>query len=263
MPTEDKKMIYYHHGTPIYYTIKGEGPHLVLLHGFLESSQIWSALAVDWSKRRTVVTIDLPGHGKSGVLDDNATMENMATAINSVLSYNSIKKATVLGHSMGGYVALALAELFPDFMDGLILLNSTTLADSAERKLNRRRAVTILDQNPRAFISMAISNLFTSAGQVQFASEIARLKDTALGFPVAGIQAAVKGMMVRKDRTQVLHNFRAKKLLITGGQDPIVPLAEAKNISKKTNTKLVILDGGHMSWCENEQEIVKVLHLID
>ena len=90
--------------TQLYYTSKGIGNPIVLLHGFLESSNIWNFFIPSLSEKRQVICIDLPGHGKSGNLDEVHSMELMADAVYHVLSHLKIEKVTLVGHSMGGYV---------------------------------------------------------------------------------------------------------------------------------------------------------------
>lgn len=256
-------MIYHHDDTPIYYTLSGEGPHLVLLHGFLESSSIWDGMLASLEERYTVLTIDLPGHGKSEGLADVHTMALFATVVHSLLRALEIYRATFLGHSMGGYVALAMADLYPHTVNRLLLLNSTPAADSKERKQNRKRALKVLAQNPTAFVRMAIANLFTPEAQARHSATIAQLQQEALRFPVEGIQAAIRGMIVRPDRSDVLRKFAKNALLLAGTNDLIVPIADLRTVSETTGAPVRELEGGHMGWCENSSKIEEILHFID
>ena len=140
-------MITYYNETPIHYTVKGKGPSLVLLHGFLLSPSIWVDIAPILSKKNKVITIDLPGHGKSGCIADTHTMEMMAEVVNYILEENKIDQASFIGHSMGGYISLAFAEKYESKINTLVLLNSSTEADSSERKINRDRAIKIIKHN--------------------------------------------------------------------------------------------------------------------
>lgn len=249
-------MIYHYNGVPIFYQHTGNGPDVVLIHGFLERSVIWFRWLPELTKNHKVLTLDLPGHGKSGCLSDTHTMEQMADVVYSLFQHLSITSATVVGHSMGGYVSLALAERHGSLIKRLVLLNTTTRADNEERRANRERALAVISENKRLFINTAIDHLFTENAKLNFASEISTLKEQARGFPVAGIAAAIRGMMDRKDRTEVLKNFRRKKDILCGDKDPIVPLAESKEIAAITNSDLRILKGGHMSWLENISDLL-------
>ncbi|MEZ4778272.1 MAG: alpha/beta hydrolase, partial [Flavobacteriaceae bacterium] len=157
----------------------------------------------------------------------------------------------------------AFTELFEEKVSKLILLNSTSEADSKERKVNRNRAIGFIQKEKKSFLGMAISNLFSENSKICYSKEIEWLKKEALLFPTEGIIANIKGMRDRKSRTFILKEFSKEKWLICGENDPIIPVTSSKSISKKTNTNLKILLGSHMSWLENEAEIVKFLLFID
>ena len=112
----------------IYYQIQGSGPVLVLLHGFLEASFIWDGFVDLLSKSHQVVTIDLLGHGKTTVSAPIFTMEVQAEMVHEVMKKENITQAHLVGHSMGGYIALAFLEKFPEMVQKITLLNSTSIA---------------------------------------------------------------------------------------------------------------------------------------
>ena len=89
---------------------EGEGEPIILLHGYLESLNIWDEFLEELSKRFRVVSIDLLGHGKTGNIGQIHTMDMMADAVNFVLVHLDISKCTMIGHSMGGYVTLAFLQ---------------------------------------------------------------------------------------------------------------------------------------------------------
>lgn len=224
---------------------------------------MWKDIAPMLSKKHRVLTIDLPGHGKSGVLSEIHTMEDMANAVRAVIVHLKIDDVQLIGHSMGGYVALAYIELFEANVSGLILLNSTPAEDSVERKENRDRALSVITKNPRAFISMAVTNLFAESSQIKYTSEIKALKEEAIQFPVEGIIATIRGMKVRKDRTSVLKKFRKTKIMVCATEDPIVPFEVCAIWAKFCGASLKKVSGGHMSHLEQKDEIVKLLHFIE
>jgi pimeloyl-ACP methyl ester carboxylesterase len=255
-------MIFHFKNVPIHFETFGKGPAIILLHGFLESSTMWKPLIPELSKNNHVITIDFPGHGKSGVISETHSMELMAEVVNEVMQNLQISSATFIGHSMGGYVALAYAELFPEKVEKLILLNSTPIADSEERKENRDRALKVIDQNPQAYISMAIGNLFAESSREKFAAAIENLKTEAYSFPLEGIKAAIRGMRDRKDRTEILKNFNKEKYLVLAEEDPILPFLEVKEVAEKCNASVKIIGGGHMSLVENLNSVAEYLHFI-
>ncbi|MDP2687887.1 MAG: alpha/beta hydrolase [Aequorivita sp.] len=255
-------MIYHYKNIPIYYETFGKGSAIILLHGFLESSTMWKPLIPQLSENNFLLKIDFPGHGKSGVISEIHSMELMAEVVNEILKYLQIPSATFIGHSMGGYVALACAEMFPEKVEKLILLNSTPEADSEERKENRGRALKVIDQNAKAYIGMAIGNLFAETSREKFAVEIEVLKTEAYSFSVEGIKAAIKGMRDRKDRTEVLRQFKKEKFMVLAEEDPILPLLETKELADHCMVSLKIIKGGHMSIIENLDSVKKYLHFI-
>ena len=204
-------MITYFNQAPIHYTDIGKGPCLILLHGFLLSSTIWVDLAPKLSKKNRVIIIDLPGHGKSGCVSETHTMEMMAEVVNFILEENKITKASFIGHSMGGYISLAFAEMYPSKINKLVLLNSSTEADSPERKTNRVRAINVVKNNKDIFIIMAIRALFPESKQNKYQKLIENFTDEAQVFTIEAIIAAIIGMKVRKDRTSILKSYDGDK----------------------------------------------------
>jgi pimeloyl-ACP methyl ester carboxylesterase len=154
---------------------------------------------------------------------------------------------------------LAFAELYPENVKGLVLLNSTAKADSAERKLNRARAVKAVKQSYIGFVSLAIANLFSENNRERLVKEIANTKKEALKTPLQAIVASLEGMKIRADREVLLHLSPYPKLLILGKKDPIVPYEEVKNQIEDTEVELVSFPDGHMSHIENQEELTKVL----
>ncbi|WP_271855405.1 alpha/beta fold hydrolase [Patiriisocius marinus] len=256
-------MIYQYNNTPIYYTREGEGSAIVFLHGFLESSMMWKNITPHFTNTHTVITIDLPGFGKSDSLGETHTMELLAQLTAEILTVEAIESATFIGHSMGGYVILALAQTMPQLINTIVLLNSNPLEDSLQRKVNRNRALAIIDKNKDAFVSMAISNLFTENERTLFTSEISQLKEEALQLQPEAIKATITGMRDRQNRVSVLKKFEGNKIIISGILDPMVPINEIIKISEETNSTLYKVDSGHMSWLTNCDEIIKLLHFIE
>lgn len=246
-----------------YYTRQGSGKALVLLHGFLENHSMWEPFVPELIKIHTVITIDLPGHGKSECIGYIHSMELMAEVVHAVLVNEKIEHATFLGHSMGGYVALAFAERHPQMCSEMILLNSTPKADSDERKENRDRAIALVKKHKDAFLSMAITNLFAEENREKFALAIESLKKDALKMKTQGIIAALEGMKIRKDRTRLLKKLSIPKTIIAGTQDPIMPLEDLIKVAKSCNCQLLKWEGGHMSTLENKDEMLNYMHFVE
>lgn len=244
----------------IAFTVEGKGKTIVLLHGFLESSTIWKNVVSAFRETHQIITIDLLGHGKTEKLGYIHSMETMAETVHAVLAELKVEKTSIIGHSMGGYVALAFAEKFPQQLEKLILLNSSTVADSEERKENRDRAKRLVKQNKQAFISMAIKNLFTDENRNALRTEINALVEEAVQLPEEYIIASVEGLKNRKDRTEILQQYSGEKIIIAGKNDPVVPFKEIEAIAEKTNSTFISFEDGHMSYLENKEELLKVLN---
>lgn len=243
----------------IAYSDEGSGKAVVLLHGFLENSSMWQHLVPTWKEKNRIICIDLLGHGQTSCIGYLHTMEDMADAVYFVLHYLKIKKATIIGHSMGGYVALAFAELYPESISGLLLLNSTAVADSLEKVANRDRAILAVKKNYKTAVSMAIANLFSPLNRERLSSEIEYAKREALKTPLQGIIAAQEGMKIRKDRQILLHTTAFPKMLILGEKDTILDYESTKEQVVNTSVKLVTFNDGHMSHFENKEELEQVV----
>lgn len=251
-------------GISIYYSQFGKGDSVVLLHGFLESSTMWKELIPTISVNHQIICVDLLGHGKSGCIGYVHTMEQMAEAVEAVLKHLKVELATFIGHSMGGYVALAYAEKYPEKVTGLCLMNSTAMDDSPEKQLNRDRAIEALKQNHKTFIRISIANLFRPKNRVIFSNQIKKLTEQALQFPVQGIIAALEGMKIRKNRLELFKIAPYKKMMIIGRKDPALQYSSLINQTKGSDVKIVEFPDGHMSHIENKEVFsYNIMHFIE
>lgn len=242
-----------------FYKTAGQGKTLVLLHGFLESCEVWndtiSALKTDFK----LIAPDLLGHGKTPAMADIHTMEMMADAVFSVLKREKTGKATFIGHSMGGYVSLAFAEKYPQLLDGIILMNSTPLPDSDEKKANRERVIGAVEQDKTFFIRNAVTNLFSDGNKIQMKKQIEEIIEIAQQTPNQGIKAASLGMKERPNRTDVLKKLSVPVHFIIGKNDALIPHKELITLAENLQISYSLLDGGHMSYIENQSETIEIL----
>jgi pimeloyl-ACP methyl ester carboxylesterase len=253
-----------HKGINIFYTDYGSGSVIVLLHGFLENSSMWEPFIPSLSKTNRVICVDLLGHGKTGCLGYVHTMELMAETVNAVLNHLKIHQSTFIGHSMGGYVVLAFAENYPEAVSGLCLMNSTPSDDSLEKKENRDRAILAVKQNHKTFIRIAITNLFSPKNRTLLTDKIKSIIQEAQKTPLQGIVAALEGMKIRKNRTDLLQKLQCKKMIIVGKNDPVLDYKSIKNQLKHIDIKWVEFPDGHMSYIENKDEFLhEIMHFIE
>jgi len=242
--------------SPVHYSDLGKGTAIVFLHGFLENMSMWDFFAAEFSKKYRVITIDLLGHGQTEPVGYVQTMEDNADLVQTVLSGLNIRKTVLVGHSMGGYVALAFAELYPEMVKGIALVNSTSRADSEERKANRDRAIKAVKKDYTSFVRLAVGNLFSENNRDRLATEIENVKMEALKTPLQGIVASLEGMKIRKDREVLLHFAPYPILLVLGKADPVMNYEESIDQVENTSVRLVTFPDGHMSTIENRDALV-------
>src|SRR5690606_4802203 len=244
----------------LHHEIKGKGSPVVLLHGYLENMKMWVPVSDELSKNHQVVLLDLPGHGQSENLAEVHTMELMAEAVRQTLEALKIENPSVIGHSMGGYVTLAYADLFPDEIRSFILLNSSTLPDSPEKKEQRLKAVETAEKNLDTLIKMSIPALFAEKNLENLKPEIELTKELARETSLQGVTAALKGMRLRPDRSYLLDDFKGSIGILMGKYDKAVnPEEFKKRIPAKENIALRELETGHMSHLEASEETLRFI----
>jgi pimeloyl-ACP methyl ester carboxylesterase len=238
----------------------GKGPVVVLLHGFLGNSNCWKETMEVLKKQYTVLAPDLLGHGKSEGVGYVHTMELMAEAVAQIISSLKIRKYHLLGHSMGGYVALALAEQKPDSLRSLILLNSTAAADDRSRKQSRTQFIDLVKQERKRALDLLIPTFFLpEVDKIHY--KIRQYRNMAEAISVKNIVAAVEGMKQRRQR-EIILQFATYNYLIMGGEkDSILSYKELQNQARLNEQGSFILmkDTGHMAFWEEPGMFYKLL----
>ena len=186
-------------------------------------------------------------------------MTDFADAVQAILTHLNIKTFKIVGHSLGGYVALALAEMNTNIIDGLCLMNSSTQPDSNDRILLRNRALKAAKTNYKNLVSMSISNLFYLENRTKFSEDIKCLKSEALKTPIQGYVGAQEGMKLRADKTDFFNHAAFSKMIIAGKKDPVIDFNTSKENALKSNSIFIALEGGHMSHVEDLQDLKRAL----
>ena len=234
----------------LFYSRIGEGRPVVFLHGFLEDHTIWSDYAQQLSKKYQIVTYDLPGFGKSPLPSEKAfTISDIATQINQSLLKAGLHDITIIGHSLGGYVALAMVEQQPHLFHSLCLFHSTALADSPEKKESRTKTIDFVAKNGAlAFTSNFVAPLFADPHH----PAVPKVTALAIQTSVATISAYLAAMRDRPDRTSVVKHFIGAVLFIAGERDSIIPAPSlAQQAGTSDTTTIRIIEGiGHMGMFE-------------
>jgi pimeloyl-ACP methyl ester carboxylesterase len=174
-----------------------------------------------------LIVPDLPGARFSEYNEQLNSVEEYAQCLNALLQHEHLDECVMMGHSMGGYIALAFAELFPEKLKGLGLIHSTAFADDEDKKQMRQKAIDFIAQHGgHEFLKTSISGLFTEKFKHQHAKKIQQLiKESSKTIANKALQLFYRMMMKRKDRTEVLKNINVPVLFIIGTEDKAAPLA--------------------------------------
>jgi pimeloyl-ACP methyl ester carboxylesterase len=246
----------------IHYTDSGKGKLIVLLHGYLESSEVWNGFAEKLASQFRVLSVDLPGCGLSDVCGEVHSMEFMANAIKGIIDSLGEKKAFLTGHSLGGYVTLAFLELFPDYLSGYCLFHSQPFPDSPEALEKRRREIEIVKMGKKNLMYPDnVTRMFAASNLERFSEALQRSKDIASRIPGEGIIAVLNGMMIRPSRLIFMEEGKVPCLWILGSMDSYIPcdLIQTK-VKLPSNAKTVILnESGHMGFIEEEDLSAKAI----
>ena len=165
----------------------------------------------------------------------------------------------MVGHSLGGYVSLAISKKNASKIKGLCLLNSTSNADSEELKTRRNRANKMIQNNQENLVRMSFTNLFGEQSRITYKTAINEALKEALKTPIQGYIAANEGMKLRPNRNHILAENNFKKLIIVGKKDSVLEYKNCLEEAKKTNSEIVVLNGGHMSHIENTAILIDTL----
>jgi pimeloyl-ACP methyl ester carboxylesterase len=249
----------------IYYRTRGSGPVVVLLHGFAEDGTVWDQQVEYLEQYCTLLVPDLPGSGRSSTLNqETVKMEDYANCINSLLINEKVGSCILLGHSMGGYITLAFAEMFPDKLAGIGFVHSTAFADNEEKKSNRQKGIKLIEQyGVYPFVKNSTPNLFSESYKKQHADKVNELVEQGKQFSKEALVQYYRAMIDRPDRTAVLEKSRVPVLFIIGTEDVAAPLQDLLQQVHLPNTSYIhILPGVvHMGMWEKPKEVNE--HLLE
>jgi pimeloyl-ACP methyl ester carboxylesterase len=248
-----KEFIY--EGKTLFYRTIGEGPLVVLLHGFGEDGSIWKEQYPIFPRHRLLVP-DLPGSGRSEAIED-MSMEGLAEALRVLVEKETGgEKVILIGHSMGGYITLAFAEAYPDLLCAFGLFHSTAFADSEEKKETRRKGIRFIEeQGAAAFLKTATPNLYAPASKAEHPEWIAEHLTSVHNFSAQNLVKYYKAMIERPDRTPVLQQSKVPVLWVLGRHDAAVPLQDGLKQSYMPQLSYIHLleNAGHMGMIEEKE----------
>jgi len=245
-------------GLPVRYLDVGNGPTLVLIHGYCESLGIFELLIRDLARKHRVVAIDLPGHGGSDLIPGCHNLDNLAEWTSLVLRKLQVDNFFLIGHSMGGYLASAFASQWPERLSGLCLLHSKAGPDTDFRKDQREKTIQFVElHGPKAFIRAFVRQLFHGENP-DFAH---RLLQIGSALSQDSILAYTEAMRDRRDYRRFIALLKVPVLYIAGKYDSILPLRDIRNeyISLDNVKSIILKNAGHMSMYETPGELLETL----
>lgn len=243
-------------GIELAYDRRGQGTPLVLLHGYPLDHSLWDAVAPLLEDTFDLILPDLRGFGASATIDAPSTMDDYASDIAGLLDQLGIQKAGIVGHSMGGYVALAFARLYPERVSGLGLISSQVLADPPDRKEGRYKSAAEVSEKGIGGVVETMMPKFTPDERLQtFVRETMERQQ-----PEAFI-AALKAMAERPDSTPLLPALKFPVVIVHGKADALIPIDRAREVKEAIpHAHLVELESaGHIPMMEAKEETASAL----
>ena len=239
---------------------KGQGHPLLFLHGFCESGEMWHYFADSLSTQYRVICPDLPGFGNSPLTNPIHGLEEVAEQLEGWMQAVQIQNPIVLGHSLGGYLALALLERMGDRIKAVGLLHSTAFGDDLEKKEMRNRTLTFLKKHGAVkFVTSFVPQLFPEHRRIELADAMAQAIEDGKRSSLEGLLAYTVAMRDRKDRMEVLQKFAGPKLLLAGTLDGSVKI-ESSRAQQGAYTHYIELDGvGHLGMVEEKEKSLAVV----
>ena len=243
-------------GIQLAYDRRGRGTPLVLLHGFPLDHHLWDEVVPLLEDRFDIILPDLRGFGESTTVDSPYSMDDYASDIAGLLNQLSIQKAAVVGHSMGGYIALAFARLYPERVSGLGLVSSQLLGDSQERKEGRYKSAADVSENGIGSVVATMTPKFSSDEKLQAFARTSMERQQ----PSAYV-GALKAMAERIDSTPLLASLKIPVVVIHGDADALIPIDRAREVRDSLpEARLIeIHDAGHMPMLEAVNETAEAL----
>jgi pimeloyl-ACP methyl ester carboxylesterase len=246
-------------GISFSYDRRGKGTPLVLIHGFPLDRTTWDQTAVMLEDTFDLILPDLRGFGQSTTVNKTYTIDDMASDIAGLLEQLGIEKAAVVGHSMGGYVALAFTRLYPTHVRGLGLVSSQALADPPERKQGRYDMAAKVSDNGVKVAADALAPKLSADPRVQ---EFVR--GVIMRQPRAGVIGALKAMAEREDSTSLLSLLKFAVVLVHGDADALIPVDRSREMKEAIpHAEFFELKGiGHMPMMEDAKRMAEALKLL-
>ncbi len=242
----------------------GSGMPVLLIHGFPFTSRMWRPQLGSLAASGRLLAPDLPGFGDSPPEPPPHSVEQFAEDCLSVLDALDILEPVVVGGlSMGGYIALAIARLFPERLRGLMLFSTRAGADSAEGKANRDKSIAqVKESGPAPIADGMYPKFLAPATYTEQPAMAAELKEIMKGAKREGVIAALTAMRDRQDSTPLLPSIKVPTLIVHGQEDNVIPFSEAEVMAKAIpSSELHLVDkAGHLPNLEQPAEFDRIVN---
>jgi pimeloyl-ACP methyl ester carboxylesterase len=239
----------------------GSGEPWFFLHGFPFHRGLWSPL-LDLQTEGRLILPDLRGHGESPPGPRGpATMEAMAEDVMALADRLGIRGFGLVGHSMGGYVALALQAMAPERVRALVLLDTQAGADTPEAAAKREvLARKVEGEGVGVLLREFVPKLLSPASREEPAL-LRRVEEIVLANEPAGLAAALRGMALRQDHRPRLARIACPALVAVGELDEVTPPAKARELAEGIpDARLIELPGsGHLPSLEAPDLLTEAL----
>lgn len=235
---------------------------VVLLHGYLESMIVWDEFVALLTPHFRVVTLDLPGHGISLIKGEVHTMEYLAECVGETMAALGIERYSVVGHSMGGYVALAMLDNYSDRLDSVTLLSSTTARDTDEKCDRRRREIELVKAGKKSMMARLVPHAgFAPQNVKRLKDRVEDMEELILITEDEGVVAILGGMIERKDRDEQLRNSAVRHMFIFGRHDFYIPndVAEELERTHPEARTTWLEESGHMGFIEESEKCAQAI----
>lgn len=239
----------------------GTGLPLVLLHAFPLDSRMWTDVAALLPGDVPVLAADLPGLGAAGGAPlPEPALEAAADAVAAALTAAGHDRVVLAGLSMGGYVALALAERDPGRVAGIGLLDTKATADPDDARANRLRVASVVEDAGTVDEVLPMATALLGTAAQQHLELVARLEAWIGSQPPAGVAWSQRAMAARPDRTAVLAGFDGAALVLVGEEDRPTPVAAARAMADVLGVQPVVVPAaGHLTAVEAPSVVADAL----
>jgi pimeloyl-ACP methyl ester carboxylesterase len=254
-------------GSNIYYRVYGAGKPVILVHGFGETGDVWKNQAGFLSSKFCIIVPDLPGSGHSDFVDD-MSMEGLCDVLLKIIttelngSSTPAGKVSMIGHSMGGYVALAFLEKYSTYLSGFGLFHSSAFADNEDKKATRRKGIEFVARHGAyEFLKNTSPNLFSPISREKRPELIDEFVAGLRNFSAQAIVLYYEAMMQRPDRTHLLKTTPLTVLLLLGKYDNAVPFEDGLRLAHMPEKAYIhiLYQSGHMGMLEEPDESNHIL----